>query len=57
MMHQGRKTGWNEPGYFPDETWKEVVGADAPKGVLRSQIMPSIGERLPQSTRACGLYR
>lgn len=40
------KTGWNEPGYFPDETWKEVVGADAPKGVLRSQIMPSIGERL-----------
>lgn len=40
------KTGWNEPGYSPDETWKEAVGADAPKGVLRSQIMPPIGERL-----------
>ena len=46
MMRQGRKQDGTSPAIPPDETWKEAVGADAPKGVLRSQIMPPIGERL-----------
>lgn len=38
------KPGWTESGYQPDEEWKPVLEAAAPKGCLTAQMMAPIRE-------------
>ncbi|XP_065832059.1 alpha-L-rhamnosidase-like isoform X2 [Oscarella lobularis] len=41
------KTGWNEVGYKPDNTWKAVMPVPGPTNVMSLQLMPSIKQQTP----------